>query len=90
MYPGYNRGQVIYNAIRRSKNMCRGINYKLIQDFLASNGLSKSAFCKNCGISMQTLNNILSNKVEHLRYTTLRKVWLYTQVDINSLMNLTK
>lgn len=38
------------------------VNIKLICNFIRSNQLSKSKFCKLCKISMSTLNRIMTGK----------------------------
>jgi len=49
------------------------INTQLIKKYLKEKKLSKSNFCKQCKISVVTLNKIISNK-ENFRIIALFKI----------------
>ena len=66
----------------------KGINYQLILDYIKNNKLSKSDFCKVCKISIGTLNNILINNVQNMRYTTIRKLCYYTKLNAHKLFDI--
>lgn len=58
-----------------------GINVKIIEDYIKNNNLSKTKFCKMCGISLYNLNKILKNDLT-VKIIPLLKVIKY--IDISS------
>ncbi|MFI3167912.1 MAG: hypothetical protein R3Y32_07360 [Bacillota bacterium] len=40
------------------------INIQIIEDFLQTNNLSKTQFCKRCKISPQTLKKVMSQNLD--------------------------
>ena len=56
------------------------INTQPILDYIRNNGLSKSEFCRQCGISVSTLDHILSQK--DFRFVSLLKSASRMQVEI--------
>ncbi len=48
------------------------IDTKLISDYIENNGLTKKEFCRQCGITVSTLNNIL--KGNDFKTSSLRKL----------------
>lgn len=63
----------------------KSINVELLKSIIECSQLSKSAFCKKCGISTNTLNKMLENNTKGLRYTTIRKVCIFTKIGIDIL-----
>ena len=51
-----------------------GVRTELITDYMEENKLSKNAFCKLCGVSVGTLNKILSNDCGRVRITAIIKI----------------
>lgn len=48
------------------------INVNKILDYIKANNLSKTEFCKNCNMSVSTLNAILTNK--NFKLTAIFKI----------------
>ena len=59
-------------------------NSKLITAYMEENNLSKTAFCKLCGISIQTLNRFLNN--ESVSVTSAVKVVLTMNIRFSQLI----
>lgn len=52
--------------------MSQKFNVELIENYMIENSLSRTAFCKKCGISIRTLNKIF--KGERFRTTVFLKM----------------
>lgn len=60
------------------------LNLKPIEEFIKINNLSKTQFCKKCGISVQALNN-LSGRT---RVTILFKILEFTKIKCDDILKI--
>lgn len=60
-------------------------NSQLLKDFLKNNHLSKAAFCKKCGICIETANQFLKN-CGRVNVISLVKISNFTHTPISSLL----
>lgn len=61
-------------------------NVKLIEDFMKENRITKTEFCKRCGLDLGTLDRVLLGHV-NMRVQALIKLSEYMQVPIEKLFN---
>lgn len=61
------------------------INTKIIEDYLNSQGLSKTAFCKKCKISISTYNKIFAGK--NCKLTVLIKITREINIKLHQILN---
>ncbi|MBO5394794.1 MAG: helix-turn-helix transcriptional regulator [Clostridia bacterium] len=59
-------------------------NVKPIEDFMTQNKLTKTEFCKRCGLDLGTLDRVLLGHV-NMRVQALIKLSQYMQVSIAEL-----
>ena len=59
------------------------VNTEIIDNYLKENKLSKTKFCKVCGISRGTLEKVMKN--ENVRITVLFKIARVLNVPIHQL-----
>ena len=57
------------------ENKGNRINIELINNYLIENNLSKSMFCKRCGISYITFQKIMSGKTNFRITALIRVAW---------------
>ncbi|MBO5394790.1 MAG: helix-turn-helix transcriptional regulator [Clostridia bacterium] len=62
------------------------INTKPILSFMKENHLNKAAFCRLCGISVYSLNKILTNP-KGLRVTPIVKIVNLLNIKLSDLLN---
>lgn len=60
------------------------INVQLIEDYIQTNGLSKTAFCRRCKIGKETFQKIKTN--QDARFVTLFKIARVMNVQIPQLL----
>lgn len=68
--------------------MKKGLNVKLIQNYIKKNNLSQKEFCEKCGIDVGTLKRMMCGA--NARLTSLLKVRAVMDVTLDSLLNLDK
>lgn len=65
--------------------MKKFINEEIIKKYISTNKLSKTKFCKQCGISVETLSKILTSGICR-RLTSLCKISKFMNVPISVLL----
>lgn len=63
------------------------IKTELIQKYIEENNITKTNFCKQCKISISTLNLLLKNKAK-TKIETLIKISKSTKITIDELLGL--
>ena len=58
-------------------------NSKLLVDFIKKNNLSKTQFCKECGITLYALNKLLGPHADKTRIPVILKVACYTNIKVD-------
>ena len=61
-------------------------NEKAIKMFIKSNNLTKEKFCKNCNISLTTLNKYIKTDCGKCRIGIIYKILVYTKWKIDNLI----
>ena len=70
------------------KQLKNTINTKLIEEYIKSNNLSKTEFCKQCNISYSTLMRILNNGDFYI--IALFKIARVMNVKVHNLFSIIK
>lgn len=65
--------------------MGNDININFIKNYLKENKMSKTKFCKLCGINFSTLKKILNNQ-KNFRVNALFKICKVLNLQINKLL----
>ena len=63
----------------------RKVNKHIFEKFLKEHKINKTQFCKNCGISIKTFNNLLNGK--NLNVITAVKIAKYTSFKIQDMFS---
>lgn len=63
------------------------IKTEIFKNYMKENNLTKTQFCKLCGIGLSTLNKLLNNKYHHLSMLVLCKIANATKISINDMFN---
>ncbi len=61
-------------------------NKKVIEEFLKNNNLTLKKFCKNCDISVKTLDKYLNTDCGKCRIEIIYKILKYTKWKIDDLI----
>lgn len=60
-------------------------NFLKVYDYLFINKMSKSKFCKECGISLPKFNKVLDN-ITPVDFQVLNKISNYTKIEVSDLI----